>query len=113
MSYFDEFLELINQMRAKFSYDFDVANFYGIADFRRNEFVIYGKKAIREFIRLHKDQLDKAKRQLVAQLLNKAVMTLWNYPELKSYFEAKLSELIAVAGYGLEAWGEFGWGDPV
>jgi len=95
MSYFDEFLQLIAQMKATFSYDMNIANFYGIADFRRNEFVIYGKKAIREFIRLYKDELDKNKRQLVAQLLNKAVMTLYSYPELKSYFSAKLDELMS------------------
>jgi len=95
MSYFEEFLQLIAQMRDTFRYDFSIANFYGIADFRRNEFVIYGKKAVREFIRLHKDELDKNKRQLVAQLLNKAVMTLWLYPEMKSYFEAKLEELMS------------------
>ena len=95
MSYFDEFLQLIAQMKAKFSYDMSIANLYGIADFRRNEFVLYGKKAIREFIRLHKNELDKNRRQYVAQLLNKAVMTLYNYPELKSYFEAKLDELMS------------------
>ena len=95
MSYFDEFLQLIAQMKATFSYDMSIANLYGIADFRRNEFVLYGKKAIREFIRLHKNELDKNRRQYVAQLLNKAVMTLYNYPELKSYFEAKLDELMS------------------
>ncbi|MCD6131546.1 MAG: hypothetical protein J7J61_05535 [Candidatus Hydrothermae bacterium] len=95
MSYFDEFLQLIAQMRAKFRYDMNVANFYGIADFRRNEFVIYGKKAIREFIRSHANELDRNKRMLVSQLLNKAVMTLYNYPELKSYFESRLEELIS------------------
>jgi len=95
VSYFDEFLQLIAQMKAKFSYDMSIANFYGIADFRRNEFVLYGKKAIREFIRSHANELDKAKRQLVAQLLNKAVMTLYSYPELKSYFESRLEELMS------------------
>ena len=95
MSYFDEFLQLINQMRATFSYDMSIANFYGIADFRRNEFVIYGKKAIRGFIRSHASELDKNKRMLVSQLLNKAVMMLWLYPEMKSYFEAKLNELMS------------------
>ena len=39
MSYFEEFLQLIAQMRDTFRYDFSIANFYGIADFRRNEFV--------------------------------------------------------------------------
>jgi len=95
MSYFNEFLQLIAQMKAKFSYDMSIANLYGIADFRRNEFVIYGKKAVREFIRLHKDELDKNKRQLTAQLLSKAVMTLYSYPELRSYFESRLEELMS------------------
>ena len=95
MSYFNEFLQLIAQMKAKFSYDMSIANFYGIADFRRNEFVIYGKKAVREFIRLHKDELDKNKRMLISQLLSKAVMTLWLYPEMKSYFESRLEELMS------------------
>ena len=95
MSYFDEFLQLIAQMRATFRYDMNVLNLYGIADFRRNEFVIYGKKAVREFIRLHKNELDKNKRQLTAQLLSKAVMTLYSYPELRSYFESRLEELMS------------------
>jgi len=110
MGYMDDFLTLLKSMRTKFSYDMNIPNFYGIADFRRNEFVIYGRKAVREYIRQHAERLDKTKRQYVSQLLNKAVMQLWLHPELKSYFEDKLNELIGKGGYGIIRWGIDPWG---
>ena len=93
MSYLDEFLELINQMRAKFSYDFDVANFYGIADFRRNEWVFYGKKAVREFIRRHEPYAQPYRKTELSAKLNKAVMLLWIYPELFDQLDQEVTAI--------------------
>jgi len=111
MGVLDEIFEIIAELKRKYGYHFDMPKIYGIGDFRRNEFIFYGRKAIREWIRRNAETLDRDKRMYLSQILSKAIMTLWNYPELKSYYDSVIEELIKVIGYGLEPWGEFAWGD--
>jgi len=111
MSVLGEIFEIMAELKQKYGYRYNMPNIYGIADFRRNEFVFYGKKAIREWIRRNAKTLDRDERMYLSQVLNKAIMILWNYPELKTYFDELIENIISVKGYGLEAWGMFGWGD--
>jgi len=94
MGYIDELMRILHELKSVFAYKFDIANIYGIADFRRNEFVFYGKKAIREFIRKYAKHVNKYRKTEVAQALNRAIMKLWNYPELRDTLEREITDLL-------------------
>ena len=88
-----EVLEIAKQLKLKFGYDFTPLNLYGIADFRRNEFIFYAKKAIREFIKLHEPYANKYRKTELASALNRAIMKLWIYPDLFDQLDSELTEL--------------------
>jgi len=92
MSLLGEVIAKIKELKAVYGYDFNIPNIYGVADFRRNEFVFLAKKAIREVIRNHRNELDKHCRIQLVTLLNRAVMKLWSNPELYSKLEAEIEE---------------------
>jgi len=112
-----EVIRKLNEMRKTYGYDFNIPNIYGIADFRRNEFVFIAKKAIREVINKYKRSLIKHRISELTQCLNKAIMNLYTKPELIDYFDSKCQKifdeiLLVKVGYGYEAWGLSPWGSP-
>jgi len=92
MTLLSEVIAKIKELKTVYGYDFNIPNIYGVADFRRNEFVFLAKKAVREVIKEHEDELDKHCRIQLVTLLNRAVMKLWSNPELYSKLEAEIEE---------------------
>ena len=87
MSLLGEVIAKIKELKAVYGYDFNIPNIYGVADFRRNEFVFLAKKAVREVIKEHEDELDRLKKNILVQKCMKAIMKLWTNPELYSTLE--------------------------
>jgi len=90
MTLLSEVIAKIKELKTIYGYDYNFLNVYGIADFRRNEFVFLAKKAVREVIKEHKDELDKHCRIQLVTLLNRAVMKLWSNPELYDKLETEV-----------------------
>jgi len=90
MTLLSEVIAKIKELKTVYGYDFNIPNIYGVADFRRNEFVFLAKKAVREVIKEHEDELDKHCRIQLVTLLNRAVMKLWSNPELYSKLETEV-----------------------
>jgi len=90
MTLLSEVIAKIKELKAVYGYDFNIPSIYGVADFRRNEFVFLAKKAIREIIRNHRNELDKHCRIQLVTLLNRAVMKLWSNPELYDKLETEV-----------------------
>jgi len=93
MGVLGELFEIIAELKRKYAYRYDIPNLYGIADFRRNEFIFYGKKAIREFIRRHEPYAQPYRKTELSAKLNKAIMKLWTYPELFDQLDSEITEL--------------------
>lgn len=93
MGVLGEIIEIMVELKQKYGYRYNMPNIYGIADFRRNEFVFYGKKAIREFIRRHEPYAQPYRKTELSAKLNKAIMKLWIYPELFSDLDQEVTEL--------------------
>ena len=93
MGVLHEIIAIVNELKRKYRYDFNIANLYGIADFRRNEFVFYAKKAIREWIRRHSNEIDRYRRSELVQALNRAIMKLWLYPQLFDALDREVTQL--------------------
>jgi len=87
MTILSEVLTKIKELKAVYGYDFNIPNIYGVADFRRNEFVFLAKKAVREVIKEHEDELDRLKKNILVQKCMKAIMKLWTNPESYSTLE--------------------------
>jgi len=92
MTLLSEVIAKVKELKTVYGYDYNFLNVYGIADFKRNEFVFLAKKAVREVIRNHRNELDKHCRIQLVTLLNRAVMKLWSNPELYSKLEAEIEE---------------------
>jgi len=93
MGVLGEIFQIMHELKQKYNYNFDLFNLYGIADFRRNEFVFYGKKAIREFIRRHEPYKYPYRKTELAGKLNKAIMKLWTCPQLFSELDLEITQL--------------------
>jgi len=87
MTLLSEVIAKIKELKTVYGYDYNFLNVYGIADFRRNEFVFLAKKAVREVIKEHEDELDRLKKNILVQKCMKAIMKLWTNPELYSTLE--------------------------
>jgi len=93
MSYIDELIKKGLEWFNKFRYSLPRLP-YADADFTRNLWIISMKKAIREFIRKYAKHVNKYDRTIIAQVLNKAIMKLYSFPELKDRFEKIITELL-------------------
>lgn len=93
MSVLGEIFEIIAELKKTFAYRYDIPNIYGIADFRRNEFIFYGKKAIREFIKRHEPYKYPYRKTELASKLSKAIMLLWIYPELFNELDQEVTAI--------------------
>jgi len=93
MGVLGEIFGIVAELKKKYSYRYDIPNIYGIADFRRNEWVFYGKKAIREFIRRHEPYAQPYRKTELSAKLNKAVMLLWIYPELFDQLDQEVTAI--------------------
>jgi len=93
MGVLGEIFAIIQELKQRYAYRFDMPNIYGIADFRRNEFIFYAKKSIREFIRRHEPYANKYRKTELAAALNRAIMKLWNYPEEFEQLDAEVTAL--------------------
>ena len=87
MTLLSEVIAKIKELKAVYGYDYNFLNVYGVADFRRNEFVFLAKKAVREVIKEHEDELDRLKKNILVQKCMKAIMKLWTNPELYNTLE--------------------------
>jgi len=93
MGVLGEIFGIVAELKKKYGYRYDIPNIYGIADFRRNEWVFYGKKAIREFIRRHEPYAQPYRKTELSAKLNKAVMLLWIYPELFDQLDQEVTAI--------------------
>ena len=87
---------------------------YADADFTRNLWIISMKKGIREVIKAHEPYAYPNRKTELVAMLNKAIMKLYSYPELKSYYSDLIEELYNEIKYGVaKGWGQIRWGiDP-
>jgi len=93
MGVLGEIFQIIAELKQKYGYKFDMFKLYGIGDFRRNEFIFYGKKAIREFIRRHEPYAQPYRKTELSAKLNKAIMKLWIYPQLFNDLDNEVTAL--------------------
>ena len=96
MSVLGEVLKILNEMVKARTELFNLPNIHGIADFRRNEFIYHGKRAIKEWMKRQKYnnvRLDPDCRIKLTQKLMKAIMQLWSHPELYNYYAKIIDEL--------------------
>ena len=73
---------------------------YADADFTRNLWIISMKKGIREVIKAHKPYTNPKLITDLSAMLNKAIMKLYSFPELKSYYDMKIDTEYTIAKYG-------------
>jgi len=85
------------------------------ADFQRNEFTIYVRRAIRRALKKYPN-LKKREIPYLVNETHRAMMSLIHYPQLYSYWESRLesvieeiTEVVAV-GWGITEWGTSPWG---
>ena len=102
MGVLGEIFKIIAELKKTYNYDFNLLDIHAIADFRRNEFIFYGKKAIREFIRRNEPYKYPYRKTELSAVLNRAIMQLWTYPQLFSYYDDLCTNLFNEIKYGSE-----------
>jgi len=87
---------------------------YTDADYTRNLWIISMKKAIRWVIKAHEPYANRYRLTELSALLSKAIMQLYNCPQLKDYYDDLCTEIFNKIKYVVVAgWGQIRWGvDP-
>ena len=96
----DDIMAEMRNLKQKQIYSFKWLNLYGKADFERNAFVFYAKKAAGDVIRRNRPY---AKNYLVPKLMQviiKAIMRLWERPELYDYYAQRIEQLFQEVKHG-------------
>jgi len=88
---------------------------YAHANFKRNKLFRYIQKAVREAMDEY-GLKDGIKRMWVSKVLQQAMVDILYYgASVKPYWRYRVDEILSIGkpgyGWGLEAWGEFAWGD--
>jgi len=73
---------------------------YADADFTRNLWIISMKKGIREVIKAHEPYAQPYRKTELAAMLSKAIMKLYSFPQLKSYYDSLIDSLYNEIKYG-------------
>jgi len=74
---------------------------YTDADYTRNLWVLAMKRAIREVLRERKPYANRYLLTSLSAKLNECIMRLYQFPELKSYYDGIIEDLYNKAKYGV------------
>jgi len=73
---------------------------YADADYTRNLWIISMKKGIREVIKAHEPYAQPYRKTELVAMLNKAIIKLYSFPQLKSYYDSLIDSLYNEIKYG-------------
>jgi len=74
---------------------------YADADYTRNLWILSMKRAIREVLREHEPYANRYLLTTLSAKLSECIMRLYQFPEMKSYYDSIIEDLYNMAKYGV------------